>query len=262
MNLLSAFRVSAGDVVAFVGAGGKTTAMFRLANETAAAGGRVVTAATTRLWIAQTRLAPVHAQSLSALRSALDRGATHVLLTGEFDLSQDKALGVSPDTICHLHSAISNLTILVEADGARALPFKAPAEHEPAIPPCATLVAPMIGIDAIGRPLAAEFVHRPEQVRRICAGDTVTPEMAAAVLAHPLGGRKGVPSGARAIALINKVETEEQMRVAKQIAALLLDSPGIDGVVIGAAMSNQFIFASRSFTGAINSSSSEASPLR
>ena len=42
MNLSKALSIRPGDVVALIGAGGKTTAAMRLANEIAAAGGRVV----------------------------------------------------------------------------------------------------------------------------------------------------------------------------------------------------------------------------
>ncbi len=251
MLLHRALRLETGDVVAFVGSGGKTTAMFRLADEIVAAGGRVVTTTTTRIFVAQTRLAPVHVQSLADVRAALET-SPHVLLTGEFDLAEDKALGVPPNAVCDLKSEISDATILVEADGSRQLPFKAPAEHEPAIPNCATLVVPVVGIDAIGKPLSPQFVHRPDMIARIHAGETVTPEMVAVVLAHPEGGRKGVPNGARVIVLINKVETENHRAIARDIADRLLAKQGIDGVIVGAVMKDapvDEVFSRDYFTG-------------
>lgn len=69
---------------------------------------------------------------------------------------------------------------------------------------------------------------------RLFPGEVVSPEMIAAVLAHPAGGRKNVPAGARCVALINKVETESQRRAADHLSTLLLSRPGIDGVAIGA----------------------------
>ncbi|HEX7593711.1 MAG TPA: hypothetical protein VF429_06025, partial [Anaerolineae bacterium] len=53
MQLSEAFRVRSKEIVALVGAGGKTTAMFHLADELAAQGKRVVTTTTTRLGVAQ-----------------------------------------------------------------------------------------------------------------------------------------------------------------------------------------------------------------
>ena len=243
MRLVSALRVGEKEVVAFVGGGGKTTAMFRLAAEIVESGGRVVTTTTTRIFAAQTRLAPVHVHSLPDLQAALQT-SPHVLFTNEVDPVEGKTYGVSLEAIQNLKSQISNLKIpiLIEADGSRMRPFKAPAAYEPVIPACATLVVPVVGIDALGKPLTEKYVHRPELVARICqlpeglepSGSWVTPEMVAAVLAHPLGGRKGVPAGARVVPLINKVESEAGLQTAREIAERLMGMEGIDGVVIGA----------------------------
>jgi molybdenum cofactor cytidylyltransferase len=54
------------------------------------------------------------------------------------------------------------------------------------------------------------------------------------VLAHPEGGLKQVPPGARVIPLINKVETEANLAGAREIAARLLAVPRIEAVAIGA----------------------------
>lgn len=232
MNLATALRIAPGDVVALVGGGGKTTALFLLADEIVAGGGRVLTTTTTRIFAAQSRLAPIHIRSVEDLDSAFAR-YPHVLLTGPVDHEQGKAMGVSPDTLCNLCSPTAN--ILVEADGSRMRPFKAPADHEPVIPACASLVVAVVGIDVLGRPLSAEFVHRPERVARIYPGPAVTPEMIAAVLAHSQGGRKHVPAGARFVPLINKVENEAQRAAAGRIAERLCQSPGVDSVLVGAA---------------------------
>jgi molybdenum cofactor cytidylyltransferase len=246
VKLSKALQIVPGDVVAFVGGGGKTTAMFRLAAEIVSSRGRVLTTTTTRIFAAQIRLAPVHVQSVPALLEALDT-SPHVLLTGEVDADSGKAFGVPSEAISNLQSLIFNnqspiTNILIEADGSRMRPFKAPADHEPVIPDCTTLVVPVIGIDALGKPLDERHVHRPELVARLVdpsgltdpKGLVVTPEIVARVIASPLGGRKAVPGGARVVVLINKVETEEQMRMAGHLADLLRAMPGIDGVIIGA----------------------------
>ncbi len=227
--------------------------MFRLAAEIVGSGGRVVTTTTTRIFAAQTRLAPVHVHSLPDLQAALQTWP-HVLFTNEVDPVEGKTQGISPEAIQNLKAQISNLKIpiLIEADGSRMRPFKAPAAHEPVVPDCTTLVVPVVGIDALGKPLTEKYVHRPELIARICqlpegsaptlrsgvlrkpSGSLVTPEMVAAVLAHPQGGRKGVPAGARVVPLINKVESEAGLQMAREIAERLMGMKGIEGVVIGA----------------------------
>src|SRR5581483_11467192 len=60
MKLTQAFGIRAKEVVALVGGGGKTTTMFRLADELVTQGKRVVVTTTTRIFAAQIRLAPYH----------------------------------------------------------------------------------------------------------------------------------------------------------------------------------------------------------
>ena len=90
--------------------------------------------------------------------------------------------------------------ILNEADGSRMRPFKAPADHEPVVPECTTLLVPMVGVDTLGCPLTEEYVHRPGRVAALAGvevGVEVTPSIVASVLTHPQGGLKGMPPGAR-----------------------------------------------------------------
>ena len=59
MLIAKALGVQSREVIVFVGAGGKSTAMFRLANELVGQGKRVVTTTTTRLFAAQAQSATV-----------------------------------------------------------------------------------------------------------------------------------------------------------------------------------------------------------
>lgn len=232
--------------MAFVGAGGKSTAMFRLAEALAAgsgAGWRVVSTTTTHLGREQSALAPHHliledpGEQPAGLASALN-SCSHVLVTGPLVEDGTRWGGVSPEWVEQVTVLPQVDAVLVEADGARCLPFKAPAEHEPVVPDSTTLLVPMVGVEAIGR-VVRVAAHRPE---RVCAltglspEDAVTPQAVAAVLAHPAGGLKGRPAGARARALINQVETPEQLAAAREISASLLETPGrpFEAVVIGA----------------------------
>ena len=53
MQLSRALRIRPTEVVVLVGGGGKTTLMFRLADELVASGSRVVTTMTTRIFVGQ-----------------------------------------------------------------------------------------------------------------------------------------------------------------------------------------------------------------
>jgi probable selenium-dependent hydroxylase accessory protein YqeC len=63
-------------------------------------------------------------------------------------------------------------------------------------------------------------------------GTPITPEIVARVLAHPQGGRKGVPAGARVVVLINKVDALPDRAPARETAECLLREPAIHSVVL------------------------------
>ena len=113
--------------------------------------------------------------------------------------------------------------VLVEADGARRLPLKAPGDREPVIPAGTRLVIAVAGLDGIGKPVR-ETCFRPERYAGIAgcaADDPVRPEDAAAVLSSPQGQRKNLPEGAAYAVVLNKADTEFRIRQAEQIRDLL-----------------------------------------
>jgi molybdenum cofactor cytidylyltransferase len=238
MTLADALGLADDEVVALVGGGGKTTAMFRLAREIVAKGGRAITTTTTRIFAAQIALAPTHVAAADATRERVSAAlAAHgqALVIGPTNAGTGKADGVSLELFRRLRAWCPEACILNEADGSRMRPFKAPAEHEPVIPVETTLVVPVVGADVFGQPLDADHVHRPELVSALSGappGAPLTPEIVARVLAHPEGGRKGVPAGARVVALINKVESLPDRAPARETAERLLREPAIHAVVL------------------------------
>jgi molybdenum cofactor cytidylyltransferase len=242
--------VSLADGIAFVGAGGKSTAIFSLArslsskppgssiNETSPAGAAglpVIVTATSHLHIDQVKLANAHwvardAASLSALEKHL-HGV--ILVTGP--LEGDRTTAVDPATLDWLHALCGyhDIPLLIEADGSRRHPLKAPAGHEPPIPPFIGFVVVVAGLSALGRPISAEFVHRPEIFASLCQqplGSIITPGLLLEVLLHPLGGLKNIPAGARRVVLLNQASTPALQAQAKAMAETLI--PTFDSILI------------------------------
>ncbi len=242
MTLVEALGVSGNDVVALVGGGGKTTAMFRLARELTERGGCALTTTTTRIFAAQIALAPAHVAAPDATRESVTAARAahrHVLVIGDPD-GTGKVTGVSLDLFSRLRAWCPRVCLLNEADGSRTRPFKAPADHEPVIPIETTLVVPVVGADVFGKPLDVEHVHRPELVSTLSGaplGVKITPGIVARLLAHPSGGCKNVPDGARVVALINKVETPADRELARETAVSLLRESAIEAVVLAAVRS-------------------------
>jgi molybdenum cofactor cytidylyltransferase len=235
MNLTGALRLSRSptsnhqSAIAFVGAGGKTTALFQLARELTLSQGPVIVTATTHLHVDQIKLADSHwigkkPQDLANLQENLN-GV--MLVTGPVD--GDRTTGLNDSLLFWLSEVCKsrNLPLLIEADGSRQKPLKAPADHEPVIPEFAEIVVVVSGLTGLGKPLTEEFVHRPDIfafLSGLILGATITPEALVRVLTHPSGGLKNIPSRARRVALLNQADTPLIQAQAKRMAEKLLSS--------------------------------------
>ncbi len=230
MKLAQAFRLPSCPIVAFVGAGGKTSALFQLARELDPP---VVVTATTHLGVWQIPLADEHiiAKTPGDLQNFSPHGVT--LVTGE--LEGDRTRGLGADTIQWLHEEAGkhSVPLLIEADGSRQKPLKAPAKHEPPIPDFVQTVVVVAGLSGLGRPLDEDTVFRPEVFARLSElrlGETISPAALIRVLTHPAGGLKNIPPAARRIALLNQADKPDLQAQADSLAKALL--PTYHSVVI------------------------------
>src|SRR2546428_153649 len=100
--------MSRDEVVAFVGGGGKTTAMFRLAGEMVETGEHAITTTTTHIFAAQIALAPAHVAAAEATQASVSAALSahgHVLVIGATDAGSGRAGGVAPDLFRSLRAA-------------------------------------------------------------------------------------------------------------------------------------------------------------
>lgn len=225
ISVQQAFRLSPGMSAAISGAGGKTTTLFALARSLP---GKVFLTTTTHIGAWQASAADRHivVEAESDITAVLaGEPARIVLLTGP--LGKDQRLSALPpgalDALREL-ALQAGATLLVECDGARQRSLKAPAQHEPVIPSWVDVGIVVASMQGVGQPLAEETVHRPEQFARLAGlemGAIIDAGALARVLADHQGGQKGIPAGARRIALLNGADTPEQRATALRIANLL-----------------------------------------
>lgn len=200
-------------VIALAGGGGKTTLMYRLAQEMTSLGKRVACTTTTHIMVPSTSLPfPVFGTPLPDNPQKLTAPPPEVFakMLRDFDL------------------------IIVEADGSRGRPLKLPAEHEPAIPPQTDLLLCVAGLDAVGKPLG-EICHRPEIVSDFLgksSTELITTDDVARILPH-LGG-KHLPRRTIIQPVINKVNTPADELLAQKIAFQLKKyAKGVDLIMTG-----------------------------
>ncbi|HOG46855.1 MAG TPA: selenium cofactor biosynthesis protein YqeC [Anaerolineae bacterium] len=231
MRLTDALGLGAREVVALVGAGGKTSALYQLARELRACGRTVIATTTTHMW------PPPPAEgwplALGAAGEARNSAAAQALaaqgraFVAAGPAPSGRLLGIAPEEVAGLASLAD--AVLVEADGARGLWIKAPAAHEPVIPGAATVVVPVVGLQAVGRALDATVAHRPERVAalvQVAPASAITEDMVARLLTHEHGGLRGAPPQARVVPLCNQADDGAALAAGRRIAARILQSPG------------------------------------
>lgn len=229
MELWRALGVRPGEVIALVGGGGKTHALYRLGSELVARGLPTLLCGTTRFTPPERGQPPALTivPSVERLMRAIDAhlvGPAQPLTATTGRASKGRFQPLDPEWLAIVHARLPGMVIVAEADGSAMRPFKAPAAHEPVIPACTTLVVCCVGVDVLGQPLDAAHVHRPEHVATLTGatlGEPVTPEIIASVLVNAQGGHKALPPGARWIALLNKADRPDRLHAAERVAAAL-----------------------------------------
>ncbi|MCY3849353.1 MAG: selenium cofactor biosynthesis protein YqeC [Acidimicrobiaceae bacterium] len=203
------------ELVSLVGGGGKTTVLFALGTQLA---GRVVLTTTTkmgreRMGGHEPLLAPTDEKLLASLRER------RVVLAWRA-AADHKALGVEPQ-ICDCWFGLAD-HVVVEADGSRRMPFKAPLDYEPVVPSETTTLVACVGAAALGA-VISEGCQRPERVAAIAGcspEDQLTPQRLAAVLLSDQGSRKDCPPSARFAVVVNQVRAKHHRDVA-ELAGLI-----------------------------------------
>lgn len=206
--------------ICLVGGGGKTTVMYELAAAWAACGCKVLVLTSTHI------LQPADGSF------AADAAAVHNLwqqwryaVIGTPELATGKL--TAPPQFLYEELKLQADVILCEADGSKHHPCKAPAAHEPVLLPDSDIVLAVVGMDALGCPLA-QACQRPQLAAELlgCSLDSVIDEqMLAALLLSEQGARKNV--GKRTFYIVlNKCDL---LPVAQQEKILrLLVRAGID----------------------------------
>lgn len=220
MELYRALGVVSGDVVAFVGAGGKSSAIFQAAAELKEAGVKVLAVPTTKMLVSEAEgIGPIFTgEDEATLRAEVERALNDedAAVAGSSMLSKGRIGGVEAAMVPTL--APKDGVTLVEADGSRRRPLKGTAAHEPLLPQGVTLVVAVGGIDALGQTVDEEHVHRPEvfaEIARVGLGHTITPAAFARAL---LAGLQNAPEGARRAALLAGVVPGRGMASASTVA--------------------------------------------
>lgn len=193
-------------MTALIGGGGKTTLMYKLAQELSQ-DGTVIVCTSTKI-LEPDHLPVLTDASAEAIGKALK--SNRVICVG----TRIGGGKLSAPAICFDKLKALADYVITEADGAHRLPIKAHEAYEPVIPEGTDMTVLVIGADAFGQPIG-DICHRPELFAQIAGVDiqsTVTPGIAACVIVkEQLGDR----------VYINKVEDEKALAYASELAKRL-----------------------------------------
>jgi len=210
--------------ISFVGAGGKTTTMYQLADELAEHGLHVLVTTSTHIgcpdtgWVVRGR----------TMEEAVSGGFKEPILTvGELELGSSK-LSAPKDLLDA--EAVSRVLlkadiILVEADGSKQYPLKIPAGHEPVLAVQTDMVIACAGLTAIGQTFnrgCFRFLEHGGWLHRQPA-DTIEPEDAALILMDERGSKKGISQllQCHCRVVLNQADHDGRKKQADELVRLL-----------------------------------------
>ncbi len=254
MKLFEALGIARGEVVSFVGGGGKTSALVGLGYEMIELGWRVLASTTTYIDEDQLALMPAALRftgDFTAVNSAL---TDHKFVFLHGDVREGRVLPPMVEWSALLDNVDSDL-LLLEADKADGRSFKAPLSDEPCIPNVTTLVVPMVALNVLERPFDEVSVYNPAAMSErygFVQGQRIHAPWIGQVLRDEELGMKHVPLGARVVALLNQTSERGYSRQrARLIARTALKGSRINGVAIGAVRASQPVYEVQRSLGAV-----------
>lgn len=201
-------------VIALVGAGGKTTLMYELASLFCQMEQDTAVTTTTHI------MPPENETFCRTIKECEERWKARKFAVWAKELESGKLGALEPDCFEQLCAKADQ--ILIEADGAKRMPCKVPASHEPVIPTQADIVIGVVGLDVLGKTVeescfrlneAMELLHC-DRKHRITIDDLVT------ILQSERGTRKMVEKRDYYVVLNKCDDLERQLQGAEILRRL------------------------------------------
>lgn len=224
------------EIISLVGAGGKTTLIDELAKELKSLDRKVLSTTTTQIF------EPENPDYFLLKKIEDNFKPENGTITSYGSLLRGgKLIGISLEEIENIIKRDIFDYILIEADGAKEKPLKAPGEHEPVITNLSTITIGVIGLDSIGKELNDLNFHRSDRIANIIRkeiGEKIDIKDIVNLLLDNEGTFKG--SVGRRILILNKANSPTRIKAGKDIKNQLLLKDRSEDVLISNIKTKEF----------------------
>ena len=225
------------ELISITGGGGKTTSMFRLARELLKYDKKVLLTTTTAIMKPDESKYERMYLTQDTDYKTIQASSSGITVLGSKINKMNKLIGVEQQIIDEIFKSKKFDYIIVEADGSKRKPIKAPASHEPVIPALTTKTIGIIGMDAVGQKIYEENVHRARlfsQVTNSKLGDRIDETTIYNLIVSPEGIFKNSPSESQNYIILNKSETKNRNLVSQKVKSKLVSNKiNIKKIIIG-----------------------------
>ncbi len=205
-----------GKCISIVGAGGKTSLLFKLAHELTEDGLKCVVLTSTHIYQPTLKQAITITDDLPHAKKALALALSKNIpvAIGSLEASTHKLCMPSKELLSAAWDQAD--WILVEADGSRNLPMKFPASHEPVILDASHRVIALAGLRAIGKPLSqvCQRANLAAEFLQVSLDTMVTPWILARILTSEQGQLKGIKDPSIFSIFLNQADDENLYNLA------------------------------------------------
>lgn len=216
-NLIDALNINfdKDKIITVVGAGGKTSTIYKLSEEISNLDKKVIVTTTTHMKFDKDFIVVKKEEDLNLVKESLMKNNVIKIAKKE---SEYKVCSMDIDLI---KKAIPMADfVLIEGDGSKNLPLKAPRKNEPVIIEDTNLVIGLIGFDCLNKKIK-DVCHRPELVSKLLKknlDEIVEYEDLIKIAKSKNGLSKNVNCKYKVI--INKVDDKEKLEECKKIGEL------------------------------------------
>lgn len=206
-----------GDIISFVGGGGKTTLMFRIARALADSGYKVLVTTTTKIYDVDDHMYEKYV--LRETISTVKHGKTTGITVFGDKIENSKLIGASPEALRDYIDFEGFDFVLIEADGSKKKSIKAYKNHEPVVPKYCNKVIAVISMDIIGCSLTDSYVYNPEALSQIL-DKSIGSDLNASDIAKLVVSEKGLfqkNDDKKKIVFLTKCYNKEKNRIAHSI---------------------------------------------